>query len=90
MISVYNGGETYQMKNLNYIYQFEIQLHGFIVLTLVPKYPEFFTEFADRVASGEIKYNEDITIGLENGGAALEAIQRGKNTGKSLIAVADY
>ncbi|TCD64959.1 hypothetical protein EIP91_003417 [Steccherinum ochraceum] len=90
MMSVYNGDNAYQMKNLNYIYQFEIQLHGFIILSLIPKYPEFYTEFANRIASGEIKYNEDITVGLENGGAALETIQRGNNTGKSVIAVADY
>ncbi|TCD62274.1 hypothetical protein EIP91_007113 [Steccherinum ochraceum] len=88
MITVYNTGETYTMKNLNMIYQFEISLFGYVVTSLMPKYPEFYTEFPKLLAQGKIKHKEDITVGLENGGAALEAIQRGKNTGKSIIQVA--
>lgn len=88
MITTYNGGETYQMKNLNLMYQFEISMFGFIMTTLMPKYPEFYTEFPKRVASGEIKYNEDTYTGLKNAGIALEAIQRGTNTGKVIVTVA--
>jgi len=88
MITTYNHGETYHMKNLNRISSFEIKIYGFVVTTLVPKYPEFYTDFTRRIANGEIKYTEDITQGLENGGFALEAVLKGKNTAKSVIAVA--
>lgn len=40
-----------------------------------------------RVASGEIKYREDIVEGLENAPAAFTAMLRGGNLGKLIVKV---
>ena len=88
MITTYNTGEQYLLKNLNKLYQFEITMNGFIGTTLVPKYPEFYTEIPKRIASGQIKYKEDIMEGLENAAYAIDGIYKGKNTGKLIVAVA--
>lgn len=42
-----------------------------------------------KVARGEIKYQEDKTIGLERAGEAILSVLTGKNTGKSVIVVAE-
>ena len=42
-----------------------------------------------KLASGEIKYTEDITRGLENAGHAILDVQTGKNKGKSVVVVAE-
>lgn len=49
----------------------------------------FYKEVPKRVASGEIKYTEDIVNGLGNAGHALEAVQRGTNKGKVVVIVAE-
>jgi len=89
-ISQYNGEEPYPVKNLMLIVGKELKISGFLVFTLLPKYEEeFYREFPKRVASGEIKYLEDITKGLENAGQAILAVQKGVNNGKSVIQVAE-
>ncbi|TCD71607.1 hypothetical protein EIP91_007354 [Steccherinum ochraceum] len=89
MLTVYNGGETYTMKNLNMIYRSEITVSGFTIPSLMPKYPEFYVEVPKLISEGKMKFNEDITVGLENAGAAFEANQLGKSTGKSIVLVAE-
>ena len=89
MISAYNVS-TPPVENLLKIVTSEIKLFGFNVASLWPKYLEqFYQEVPQQIASGKIKYTEDITRGLNYAGHALEAIQRGTNTGKSVVLVAD-
>ena len=67
-----------------------ITLCGFIVGSLLPKYDEvFYAEIPARVARGEIKFTEDIRQGLQSVGKAIEDIQRGRNTGKVVVVVAE-
>ena len=67
----------------------QIKMSGFIWYTLASKYSaKFYEEMPSMVAKGEIKYQEDKTFGLENVGEACLAVQTGKNTGKSVIVVA--
>ncbi|KAI0649878.1 NAD-P-binding protein [Trametes meyenii] len=90
MISQYNTTEPYALRNLMKIVAFELQIHGFIVGSLRPKYEsEFYATFPQRIASGEIKYKEDRVLGLENAGKAIADVQSGKNFGKSVVVVAD-
>lgn len=49
----------------------------------------FYKEIPKAIASGQLKYREHITKGLENGGQALLDVQLGRNEGKSVIVVAE-
>jgi len=87
MISGYNG-ETYHIKNLMQIVRKQLKIFGFIV-SLDPKHiKNFMAEIPAKVASGEIKYLEDRTIGMEYGCEALLAVLTGKSNGKGIIIVA--
>ncbi len=67
-----------------------INMQGFIVTRLYPKYlTQFYAEMSPRVASGEIKYREQVYDGLANSGEAISAVQKGQNTAKAVIHVAD-
>lgn len=89
MISVYNA-EPYAPKNLPLIIGKEIKISGFIVRSLYHKYrDEFYKEIPPLVAAGKIKYTEDRSVGLEATGEAVVAVQKGTNTGKKVIIVAE-
>lgn len=89
MISSYNGGEPYHIKNLVFIVRKQLKLLGFLVMKLQHKYDEaFFQEIPLKVSRGEIKYKEDVTIGLEKAGHAILDVQSGVNNGKSVVLVA--
>ncbi|KAI0072843.1 NAD(P)-binding protein [Panus rudis PR-1116 ss-1] len=89
MISSYNG-ESHPVKNLINIVSKRIQMHGFLVFALHEKYEdEFYKEWPKKVASGEIKYLEDVKDGLNLTGQAIFEVQKGLNKGKSVIKVAD-
>ena len=67
-----------------------LTLYGFIVIHLAPKYEkEFYEVLPPLVASGEIKYREEITPGLENVGNVILSVQKGLNKAKAVIHVAD-
>jgi NADPH-dependent curcumin reductase CurA len=67
-----------------------ITIHGFIVGSLHGKYEEdFYREVPAKVAGGRVKFTEDVRYGLESVGQAIEDVQRGRNTGKTVIVVDD-
>ncbi|KAH9937947.1 hypothetical protein B0H21DRAFT_825392 [Amylocystis lapponica] len=89
MISAYNGEEPYTLKNITSIVGKQLRISGFLVFALHHKYIErFYAEMPARVASGEIKYTEDVTEGLENAGKVILDVQTGKNKGKAVVGVA--
>ncbi|KAJ3772093.1 alcohol dehydrogenase [Lentinula raphanica] len=88
-ISQYNSKDGVNMKNLDQIYARRITLYGFLIFDLAPKWEEeFYKVIPKKLASGEIKFREDITFGLENSGQAIRDVQIGTNTGKKVIVVA--
>ncbi|KAJ7923769.1 hypothetical protein B0H13DRAFT_2654999 [Mycena leptocephala] len=89
-ISGYNNG--YQpMKNPSLIVFKSMHFHGFMVSTLRPKYTaQFRAEVIPKLVSGEFKFSEDITRGLDKVGDVLLAVQKGTNTGKAVVVVADH
>ncbi|KAJ3806955.1 hypothetical protein F5876DRAFT_90818 [Lentinula aff. lateritia] len=88
-ISQYNSKEGVKMKNLDQIYARRIILYGFLVSDLAPKWQEeFYKVIPKKLASGEFKFTEDVTNGLENSGQAIRDVQTGTNTGKKVIVVA--
>ncbi|KAF8199238.1 hypothetical protein K438DRAFT_1759139 [Mycena galopus ATCC 62051] len=49
----------------------------------------FSAEFLPKIASGEYKYTEDITRGLDKGRDVILAVQKGSNTGRARVLVTD-
>jgi hypothetical protein len=62
-----------------------LAVRGFIVTDHWNRLGDFLTEVAPKVASGEIRYIEDVTDGLENAPDAFLKMLRGGNTGKTLV-----
>lgn len=89
MISTYNGQEQ-AVKNLAAVVAKQIKIFGFLVLALHYKYiDEFYEVFPGMIASGKIRYTEDITKGLEYAGHAILDVQSGRNKAKSVVLVAE-
>ncbi|KAJ7342957.1 hypothetical protein DFH08DRAFT_873867 [Mycena albidolilacea] len=78
------------MKNPGLIFAKCLHLHGLFVVCLRPKHAAaFHAEFAPRLVSGEFKFTEDVTKGLEKVGDMILAVQKGTNTGKAVVVVAE-
>lgn len=66
----------------------KIRMQGFIIFDNYGHlYPEFAREMGGWVASGKIKYREEIIDGLENAPEALIGLLKGENFGKRVIRV---
>ena len=88
MISGYNNGVP--VKNMAQVIIKSITMSGFIIFRIAAKYAtSFHTFLAPKVASGEIKYKEHVFHGLQSEGDAILAVQKGTNTGKAVVHVAD-
>ncbi|PBK87212.1 NAD(P)-binding protein [Armillaria gallica] len=90
MITTYNFKDGYPFKNIFEIVSKRITINGFIEFDLTDKWKdEFYRVVPKKIASGEFKYAEDITNGLENAGEAIRRIQTGQNIAKSVVLVAE-
>ncbi|KAF8062309.1 hypothetical protein FPV67DRAFT_266233 [Lyophyllum atratum] len=90
MISGYNGGGK-PINNLMLVIAKSLSMNGFIVGTLEHKYEaEFYATVPAKLASGELKYTEEVTEGLDKVGDVILAVQKGTNKAKAVIKVADY
>ncbi len=65
------------------------RMQGFLIFDHLGRYPEGIKQMAAWIASGEIKYKEDIVEGLEDAPRAFIGLLRGENFGKLLIKVSD-
>ncbi|KAF9464072.1 hypothetical protein BDZ94DRAFT_1257474 [Collybia nuda] len=89
MISAYNGNGK-PIQNLFLVIGKSISMHGFIVFRLEEKYiEEFYATVPAKLASGEIKYTEEIVRGLDAVGEAMLSVQKGTNKAKLVVVVAD-
>ncbi|KAJ7810627.1 hypothetical protein B0H14DRAFT_3480405 [Mycena olivaceomarginata] len=62
-------------KNWNLINPKCLHINGILVFRLFPKYAEeFYATIPAKLASGEFKYTEDVTKGLENVGDMILAV----------------
>ena len=65
-----------------------LTMRGFIIFDdFGPLYPTFAVEMAAWIASGKIKYQEDMVIGLQAAPAAFAGMLRGENFGKVVVRV---
>jgi NADPH-dependent curcumin reductase CurA len=89
MISQYNLAEPEGVKNLGTMVGNKVRMQGFIVSDHMDLLAEFRTEMSAWLASGKIKYREDITQGIENAPAAFIGMLKGQNFGKKVIQISD-
>jgi NADPH-dependent curcumin reductase CurA len=64
-----------------------LTLRGFIVSDFAAQYPDFLANVSGWLRQGRIKYQEDITDGLENAPRELIGLLKGQNFGKKIICV---
>jgi NADPH-dependent curcumin reductase CurA len=65
------------------------RMQGFIVSDFADQTDEFLREVGGWLRQGQLKYKEDVVVGLENAPAAFIGQLNGRNFGKLLIKVAD-
>jgi NADPH-dependent curcumin reductase CurA len=76
-------------KMLSGILRRSLTIRGYINTEFVADHREaFLDELSPLVASGRIKYREDVVDGLESAPAAFIAMLAGRNFGKALVKVA--
>ena len=66
---------------------FRARMEGFLVTDYASRYDEGLARLAQWVASGELRWREDVTEGLENAPKALIGLLQGTNRGKALVKV---
>ncbi|KAJ7715386.1 hypothetical protein B0H16DRAFT_1435019 [Mycena metata] len=87
--SGYNNGHT-PIKNMSMVSQKTLHIHGILVFQLLPKYyKEFYGTIPAKLASEEIKYNEEVTNGLDKVEDVILAVQKGTNRAKAVVVVAE-
>lgn len=64
-------------------------LRGFIQREFVAQYPDFLRDVSAWIASGEVRYREDIVDGLDNAPAAFIGLLEGRNFGKLIVRIAE-
>lgn len=68
-----------------------LKIQGFIIFDdYASRYDEFARDMAAWLASGQIKYREDMVDGLENAPQAFIGLMQGKNFGKLVIRVGPH
>lgn len=72
---------------LQHILVKRLTFRGFIVWDFAAQFPQFLTEMSEWLRTGQVKYREDITDGLENAPRELIGLLRGENFGKKIIRV---
>ncbi|KAJ7355252.1 hypothetical protein DFH08DRAFT_852009 [Mycena albidolilacea] len=89
MIAGYNTGQK-GITNLNQVISKSLTISGVLVFRLHAKYDkEFYDTVPAALAAGEFKYNEDVSRGLETVGDVILRVQKGWNTGKAVVVVAE-
>ena len=91
-ISAYNGGSPYKIKNWPLFLTKRLTVRGFLVHEIQAQAGNpvaFYEKVVPMVASGQIKWNEHVYEGLENVGDVILAVQKGDNTAKAVVKVAD-
>ncbi|MFM9369715.1 NADP-dependent oxidoreductase [Streptomyces sp. Da 82-17] len=86
MIAGYNDTEpTPGPRNMAMIIGKRLRLQGMLVADHNDLQPQFVQDVASWIASGELKYDETVVEGIENGVDAFLGVLRGANTGKMVV-----
>ncbi|MFD5702052.1 NADP-dependent oxidoreductase [Streptomyces lasiicapitis] len=88
MIAGYNDTEpTPGPRNMAMIIGKRLSVRGMLVQDHQNLQAEFVREVGAWVRSGELKYNETVSPGIESGAEAFLGMLRGENTGKMVVAL---
>jgi NADPH-dependent curcumin reductase CurA len=88
MIAGYNDTEpTPGPRNMALIIGKRLRLQGMLVGDHAALTPKFVQEVAGWIASGELRYQETVVEGVDQGVEAFLGMLRGENTGKMIVAV---
>ncbi|UUN26729.1 NADP-dependent oxidoreductase [Streptomyces sp. FIT100] len=88
MIAQYNATEpTPAPRNLALVIGKRLRLQGMLVNDHRALQGQFVEEVAGWLRSGELKYNETVVDGIENGFDAFLGMMRGENTGKMVVSL---
>ncbi|KAI8878437.1 NAD(P)-binding protein [Backusella circina FSU 941] len=89
MISQYNLTNPEPIYNTMNIVAKRLTVQGFIIMDHLDYEPQFLKEMTPLLVSGQIKYREDISEGIESTAEALIDVLRGDNHGKKVVKIAD-
>ena len=89
LIAEYNAEFKTPGPNLRPLLTNRALIKGFIVSDHYDRFPEFLQECTPLVASGRLKYREDIVDGLDAAPAAFIGLLEGRNFGKLIVRVSD-
>ncbi|MFN7931925.1 MAG: NADP-dependent oxidoreductase [Bryobacteraceae bacterium] len=67
----------------------QVKVEGFLVFQFASRYEEGLTKLTEWVRSGQLKYKETVTDGIENAPQAFLSMLRGGNTGKQLVRISN-
>ncbi|MGW6565143.1 NADP-dependent oxidoreductase [Streptomyces sp. NPDC054975] len=86
MIAQYNDTEPVPgPHNMALVIGKRLRLQGIMVGDHYALQPQFLQEVGGWLRSGELKYNETVVEGIENGVEAFLGMLRGENTGKMIV-----
>ncbi|KAJ6559477.1 alcohol dehydrogenase [Mycena vulgaris] len=89
-ISEYNLTTKPGIQNFSLIVAKSLRVYGIFIGHLIQKYyTEFYSTIPVKLASGEIKYSEEISKGLDKVGDVILAVQNGTNKAKAVVVVAE-
>ncbi|KAJ7731628.1 hypothetical protein B0H16DRAFT_1427404 [Mycena metata] len=90
-ISGYNSAQESSKVFLLVCLSITLHVHGVIMahLPLMKYLPEFYATIPAQLASGELKYPEEVTRGLDKVGDVILSVQKGTNKAKAVVLVAE-
>ncbi|WP_290819427.1 NADP-dependent oxidoreductase [Halovivax sp.] len=89
-IALYNATELPTgPRKLATLIETRATVEGFLVSDFGERFGEATRQLGEWVASGELRYRETVTEGLENAPDAFVGLFEGENVGKQLVAVGD-
>ena len=85
-ISQYNLTEPeLAPRNLGFLIVFRARMEGFLVSDYAHRFGEGLRRLGGWLAEGRLRYQEDVTEGLENAPRAFIGMLQGENRGKTLV-----
>jgi NADPH:quinone reductase len=88
-VSQYNAERPEPIVHPGLLIMFRARMEGFLVFDYAHRYEEAAHRLARWVGSGEIRWREHVTEGLENAPQAFIGMLNGDNRGKALVKVAE-
>lgn len=94
LVAQYNATGTFEGPDrlpplMRDILSKSLTVRGFIQREFVDQRPAFYTEMAEWIAQGKVKYREDIVDGLTAAPQAFIGLLEGKNFGKLIVKVGE-